>query len=70
MSHVVERDNIQPPPRHTDAHPAVVTGDTARQAPRGKRVLFVLVAGLGLIAVAFAALYVVASLTGFISTGP
>ncbi len=60
MSHIVERDNVQtPPPRHTDAHPAVVTGDTARQAPRGKRVLYVLATALVLIAVAFVALYVV-----------
>jgi len=58
MTHVVERDNVQPPPRHTDAHPAVVTGDTARQAPRGKRVLYVLATALVLIALAFVGLYV------------
>jgi len=59
MTHIVERDNVQSPPRHTDAHPAVVTGDTARQAPRGKRVLFVLATALVLIAISFGALYIV-----------
>lgn len=58
MTHVVERDNVQPPPRHTDAHPAVVTTDTARQAPRGKRVLYVLGTALALIALAFVGLYI------------
>ena len=49
----IERDNTQPPPKHTSAHPAVVTGDSARQAPRGRRILYVLVAGLALVAIAF-----------------
>lgn len=67
MSHIVERDTVTPPPKHTDAHPAVVTGDTARQAPRGKRVLYVLVAAMVLIALAFSALYVFGSLSGLIT---
>ena len=49
----MERDNTQPPPKHTTAHPAVVTGDSARQGPRGRRILYVLVAGLALVALAF-----------------
>ena len=69
MTHVVERDKVQPPPRHSDAHPAVVTSDTARQAPRGKRVLWVLLVGLALIAIAFGALYVTSSLTGQMPAG-
>jgi hypothetical protein len=68
MSHIVENDTANPPPKHTDAHPAVVTGDTARQAPRGKRVLYVLMAALALIAVAFGTVYVVESFTGSIKT--
>ncbi len=64
MTHVVERDNIQPPPRHSDAHPAVVTSDSARQAPRGKRVLYVLLTALLLIAIAFGVLYSVSAWTG------
>ena len=67
MTHV-EGDKVQPPPKHTNAHPAVVTSDTARQAPRGTRVLIVLLVALGLIAVAFAALYVTGSLTGLITS--
>jgi hypothetical protein len=59
MTHIVERDSVQPPPRHSGAHPAVVTGDTARQAPRGKRVLYILATTLVLVALAFAALYIV-----------
>jgi hypothetical protein len=67
MSHIVERDTVTPPPKHTDAHPAVVTGDTARQAPRGKRVLYVLLVAMVLIALAFSALYIFGSLTGLIT---
>lgn len=70
MSHIVENDTANPPPKHTDAHPAVVTGDTARQAPRGKRVLYVLMIALALIAVSFGTLYVVQSFTGSITAQP
>lgn len=59
MSHVVEPDSTRPPPRHTDNHPAVVTGDTARQGPRGVRVFYVLSAGLALIVTIFGIIYAV-----------
>jgi hypothetical protein len=59
MSHIIEPDSMRPAPRHNDAHPAVVTADTARQGPRGTRVLYVLLAAIGLICVLFAAIYVV-----------
>ena len=42
----VERDTIKPPPHYGDHHPQVVTADTARQGPAGKRVLAVLVLSL------------------------
>ncbi len=57
MSHVIEPDSTRPPPRHTDGHPAVVTGDSARQGPRGTRVLYVLFGGLALVVVIFGAIY-------------
>jgi hypothetical protein len=59
MSHIVEPDSTRPAPRHNDAHPAVVTGDTARQGPRGTRVLYVLLGGVGLLCILFAAIYVI-----------
>jgi len=45
--HTVEEDNIRPPP-HYDAvkGPQIITSDTARQGPKGRRVLVVLVAAL------------------------
>jgi hypothetical protein len=43
--HTVEEDNIKPPPLYQEGGPPqVLTSDTARQAPRGTRVLWVLVA--------------------------
>jgi hypothetical protein len=45
--HVVEEDNIRPPPHYRpDGPPQVVTSDTARQGPRGTRVLLVLAGSL------------------------
>ena len=52
--HTVEKDNIQPPP-HYDAvkGPQIITSDAARQGPRGWPVLYVLVAGLVAIGIAW-----------------
>ena len=45
--HVVEEDNIRPPPHYRpDGPPQVVTSDTARQGPRGTRVFLVLAGSL------------------------
>jgi len=52
--HVVEEDNISPPPHYrSDGPPQVVTSDTARQGPLGRRVFFVLAGSLAAIAVAW-----------------
>ena len=56
----IEEDNIVPPPMYSgDGRPQVVTSDTARQAPLGKPVLWVLIAGLVLVVVGFAAAFMV-----------
>ena len=48
----IEEDNIVPPPMYRgDGRPQVVTADTARQAPLGKPVLWVLLAALVLVGV-------------------
>jgi hypothetical protein len=53
-THLVEEDNIQPPPLYEENGPAqIVTSDTARQGPLGLPVLWVLVGGLLAIGVAF-----------------
>ena len=45
--HTVEEDNIRPPPHYDAAKgPQIITSDTARQGPKGRRVLVVLVAAL------------------------
>jgi hypothetical protein len=45
--HTIEEDNIQPPPHyHEDGPPQVITSDTARQGPLGRRALVVLVVAL------------------------
>jgi hypothetical protein len=45
--HTVELDNIQPPPHyHPETGPQIITSDTARQGPLGRRVLVVLVAAV------------------------
>jgi hypothetical protein len=54
----IEHDTTQAPPNHTDSHPAVITDDSARQGPNGRRVLYVLMAGLGAISLGFSALYI------------
>lgn len=51
----IEPDNIQQPPHYReDGPPQIITADTARQAPMGSRVLFVLIASVIAIVVAFA----------------
>ena len=56
--HTVEVDNIQPPP-HYDATkgPQIVTSDTARQGPLGRRVFVILVVGLIAVCAAFSLVY-------------
>jgi hypothetical protein len=52
--HVVEDDDIRPPPPYEEeGPPQVVTADTVRQAPRGTPVLWVLIAGLAAIGIAW-----------------
>ena len=52
-NHTVELDNIQPPPHyHPETGPQVITSDTARQGPKGRRVYVVLVVSLIAIVVA------------------
>jgi hypothetical protein len=55
MPPIIEEDNIQPPPHYRpNGPPQVVTADTARQGPKGNRVLVILVASLVAIGVAWA----------------
>jgi hypothetical protein len=52
-NHTVELDNIQPPPHyHPETGPQVITSDTARQGPKGRRVYILLVVSLITIVVA------------------
>jgi hypothetical protein len=52
-NHTVELDNIQPPPHyHPEMGPQVITSDTARQGPKGRRVYVVLVVSLIAIVIA------------------
>jgi hypothetical protein len=45
--HTVEKDNIRPPPHYyPERGPQIITSDTARQGPMGRRVLVLLVATL------------------------
>jgi len=47
MSSHIEEDNMTPPPHYQEGGPAqIVTSDTARQGPLGRRVFVVLVASL------------------------
>lgn len=49
----VEDDNIRPPPHYReDGPPQIVTSDTVRQGPLGKRVLVVLLVSLTAAAIA------------------
>jgi len=57
MASDVEDDTIRPPPHYRENGPQqVITADTARQGPKGYRVLWVLVAGLILAMIAWVAL--------------
>jgi hypothetical protein len=50
----VEDDHIRPPPHYREGGPPqVITADTARQGPKGTRVLAILVCSLVAIVVAF-----------------
>ena len=50
----VEDDDIRPPPHYREGGPPqIVTADTARQGPKGSRVLVILVCSLIAIGVAF-----------------
>jgi hypothetical protein len=54
MANIVEEDNIRQPPHYREGGaPQVITADTARQGPRGNRVLIILVCSLVAIAIAF-----------------
>ena len=57
---VIEPDNIAPPPHYHENEPQVVTSDTARQGPRGTRVLAVLIGALILAGVAWAIIEIAA----------
>ena len=62
MAGDIEDDNVRPPPHyHEGGPPQVVTADTARQGPKGYRVLWVLLGSLVLAAIA---LWIVMSLIG------
>ena len=52
-THVVEEDNIVPPPMYNENRPQVLTADTARQGPLGTPVFWVLIAGLVLVCAGF-----------------
>jgi hypothetical protein len=53
-NHTVEEDNIRPPPHYDDVKgPQIITSDTARQGPKGRRVLVVLVAALVIVGIAW-----------------
>jgi hypothetical protein len=57
-NHTIELDNIKPPSHYVDVEgPQIITSDTARQGPRGTRVLVVLVCGLGAVCIAFALVF-------------
>ncbi|MDE3176836.1 MAG: hypothetical protein KGM15_12110 [Pseudomonadota bacterium] len=58
---VVEEDNIVPPPPYRgEGRPQIITADTARQAPLGKRVLYVLLVALALVGMGLLAAWVFA----------
>jgi hypothetical protein len=58
--HTVEEDDIHPPPHYEpDGPPQVVTADTARQGPLGRKALLVLVFSLLAVGAAWIALSMV-----------
>jgi hypothetical protein len=57
MASTVEEDNVRPPPHYREGGPPqVVTADTARQGPSGRRVLIVLLASLVVAGLVWAAI--------------
>jgi hypothetical protein len=57
MANEIEDDNIRPPPHYREnGPPQIITADTARQAPSGRRVLVMLLVSLFAVAVAWAAI--------------
>jgi len=53
-NHTVELDNIEPPPHyHPETGPQVITKDTARSGPLGRRVYVVLAVSMAAIVVGF-----------------
>jgi hypothetical protein len=51
--HTVEEDNIRPPPHYDAAKgPQIITSDTARQGPMGRRVSVILVVSLVAVVIA------------------
>jgi hypothetical protein len=57
MANEIEDDDIRPPPHYREeGPPQVITADTARQAPSGRRVLVMLLGSLFAVAVAWAAI--------------
>jgi hypothetical protein len=52
---IIEPDNITPPPHyHEGERPQIITSDTARQGPKGRRGLVILIASLVTIGIAWA----------------
>jgi hypothetical protein len=53
-NHVVEEDNIVPPPMYQEnGPPQIVTSDTARQGPLGSPVFWVLLVAIALVCIGF-----------------
>jgi hypothetical protein len=51
--HTVEEDNIRPPPHYDQTKgPQIITSDTARQGPKGRRVSVVLVVSFIVVVIA------------------
>lgn len=56
--HIVEEDNITPPPHyHEEGPPQIITADTARQGPRGTPVLWVLIISMIAVCIAWAIIH-------------
>jgi hypothetical protein len=57
-THIVEEDNVTPPPMYEEGRQQVLTPDTARQGPRGTPVLWVLIAACVLAAAGILAVWI------------
>jgi hypothetical protein len=57
-THIVEEDNVTPPPMYEEGRPQIVTADTARNGPRGTPVLWVLIAACVLAAAGILAAWI------------